>query len=121
MMIPGFFLTQTAVKAGENFGLTNAAANTPLATTSIESMIGNIILSVLGIVAVVFFILIIWSGLTWMTAGGNDEKIGKAKKTLTAATVGLIIVVLGYSITYFVTESLLSATSEVEVIEDGGG
>lgn len=67
----------------------------------------GIILSVLGVIAV---ILILYSGFIWMTAAGNTEKIEKAKKILGNAVVGLIIILMAYSITYFVTTKLLEAT-----------
>jgi hypothetical protein len=34
-----------------------------------------------------------------MTAAGNEEQVGKSKKIMTSAIVGLIIVVAAYAIT----------------------
>ncbi len=67
----------------------------------------NFALSLLGIIAV---LIILYAGFTWMTAGGNDEKIGTAKKTLFAAVAGLIIILTAYSIMSFVLRSLCTAT-----------
>jgi hypothetical protein len=44
-----------------------------------------------------------------MTAGGNEEKVGKAKETLWRAVIGLIIVASAYAITYFVFTNLPAA------------
>src|SRR3989339_2172736 len=33
---------------------------------------------ILSIVGVLFLILVIYGGITWMTAGGNEEKVKKA-------------------------------------------
>ncbi len=63
----------------------------------------NFALSLLGIVAI---IIILYAGFTWMTAGGNDEKVGSAKKILGAAVMGLIIILASYSIMSFVLRSL---------------
>ncbi|HRH23447.1 MAG TPA: hypothetical protein PK295_02360 [Candidatus Magasanikbacteria bacterium] len=63
----------------------------------------NFALSLLGIVAVC---IILYAGFTWMTAGGNDEKVGSAKKILTAAVMGLVIIMASYSIMSFVLRSL---------------
>ncbi|MBI3115589.1 MAG: hypothetical protein HYZ09_03835, partial [Candidatus Kerfeldbacteria bacterium] len=38
----------------------------------------------------------------WMTAAGNDERIDKAKKVISAAVIGLIIVLLAWAIVIFV-------------------
>ncbi len=69
----------------------------------------RIVQAVLGIVGIVFFLLIIYGGYTWMTAEGNDEKVGKAKKIITSAVIGLAIVTAAYSISYFIA-SLLEVT-----------
>jgi hypothetical protein len=55
----------------------------------------NIMLSIVG---ALFVILIISSGFTWMVSQGNQEKVDKARKTLSYAVVGLIIVIASYSI-----------------------
>ncbi len=63
----------------------------------------NFALSLLGIIAV---IIVLYAGFTWMTAGGNDEKVGSAKKILSAAVMGLVIIMASYSIMSFVLRSL---------------
>ena len=64
-------------------------------------------LSLLGIIALV---LILYGGFTWMTAGGDDEKIAKAKKILINAVIGLAIILTSFAITQFILNSLLEAT-----------
>lgn len=88
-------LDKAASKAGYNVKALDGAA-TP---ASILALIIQIFLSVLGIV---FLVLIIYGGYLWMTAGGNEEQVTKAKDTLQAAIIGLIIVISAYAITYFV-------------------
>lgn len=74
----------------------------------IAGTIINIFLEFLGIIAVV---LILWAGFNWMTAAGNEEKIEKAKSTLTAAIIGLIIILAAWGIANFVLSNLAGATS----------
>jgi amino acid transporter len=57
------------------------------------------LLSFLGVAAV---LIIIYGGFLWMSAGGDPEKVGKAKKIITQAIIGLIIILLSYSLTMFV-------------------
>ncbi|HPT08281.1 MAG TPA: pilin [bacterium] len=59
----------------------------------------NIVLSILGILLVV---LIIYAGFLWMTAGGSEDQVSKAKKIMTNAIIGLVIVFFAWSITYFI-------------------
>ncbi|OGF41094.1 hypothetical protein A2477_00195 [Candidatus Falkowbacteria bacterium RIFOXYC2_FULL_47_12] len=74
---------------------------------TIAASVINIILGFLGIIAVV---LIIAGGFMWMTAAGNDEKIGTARKIMTAGVIGLVIVLAAFGIARFVVNALTSAT-----------
>ena len=73
---------------------------------SVETTISTIIQTALTFLGVVFLILAIYGGYLWMTARGNEEQLTRAKNTLTAAVVGLIIVIGAYAISYFVIERL---------------
>jgi len=55
----------------------------------------------LTLLSIVFLILIIYAGFTWMTAGGSDEKVETSKKLLQRSIIGLIIIFSAYSITIF--------------------
>ncbi|MBU2542309.1 pilin [Patescibacteria group bacterium] len=63
----------------------------------------QISLSVLGII---FIVYVFYAGATWLTSGGDEEKIKNAKKTLTYAILGVVIVFSAYSITLFVKRYL---------------
>lgn len=67
-----------------------------------------IIRSVLTLLGIIFVLLSLYAGFLWMTAGGTEENIEKAKKILTAAVVGLVIILLSYSITLFVFKIILT-------------
>lgn len=71
------------------------------------SRIINISLSLLG---TIFVVLTVYAGFLWMTAGGNDDQIGKAKNILIAAIIGALIVFSAYSITRFVSKSIWNST-----------
>ncbi len=77
-----------------------------------EQIISTIIQTALTFLGVVFLILAIYGGYLWMTARGNEEQLTKAKNTLTAAIIGLIIVIGAYAISYFVIERLSKGTLE---------
>lgn len=69
-------------------------------------LIGNIIGTGLSMIAVLFFILMVYGGFLWMTAHGNEEQTSKAFDTIIAATVGLIIIMASFAITNFVFNSV---------------
>jgi len=103
----------------DDFGLGSAASGTGVIQSDIPIVIARVVQGVLGIVGVIFLILIIWGGVMWMTSGGNEQRVTTAKKILTTATIGLIIIVTGYSITYFIVQNL--AGQAVNSIPGSGG
>ena len=67
----------------------------------------NVVLTILGIVAVVIVLL---GGFKWMTAGGNEDKVAEAKKLLGAGVIGLVIILAAWGIAAFVLNELMKAT-----------
>ncbi|MBI5221585.1 MAG: hypothetical protein HY979_02155 [Candidatus Magasanikbacteria bacterium] len=61
----------------------------------------------LGLLGTIFLCLTLYAGYLWMTAGGNEDDVTKAKTLLTQAVIGLIIILLSYSITIFVANTAL--------------
>lgn len=75
-------------------------------SNGLNSGIGLMISAFLSLIGIIFLGLIIYAGLQWMTAEGNETRIEKAKKILTGSTIGLILVLAAYAISYFVIKSL---------------
>lgn len=55
----------------------------------------NFALSFLGFVATV---MVIYGGILYVTSAGNDENVGKAKKILLYAVVGIVIILLSFAL-----------------------
>lgn len=97
-----------------NYGLDSTAGqidafkeqvnNSTLPENFIQTRAGEVIGFVLSLVGILFLGLMIYAGLLWMTAQGNEQKVEKAKDLLINAVVGLIIVFAAYAITAFVGE-----------------
>ena len=68
----------------------------------VQTLIGRLIGTILSFVGVIFLILTIYAGITWMLARGNDQEVTKAKNLLTDSIIGLIIVFAAYAITVFI-------------------
>ncbi|MFA7245048.1 MAG: hypothetical protein WC070_02590 [Candidatus Magasanikbacteria bacterium] len=67
----------------------------------------NIILSIIG---VLFTILMVYAGYTWMLARGDEGKVDKAKDIIKASIIGLVITLAAYSITNFIIPRILERT-----------
>ena len=93
-----------AKKAAEGAGFQTAQNLEP------EPIIGQVIKVFLSFLGVIFFLLVIYGGFLWMTAGGNTDQVAKARKIIINATIGLAIVLFAYAITWFVVDTLTGST-----------
>ncbi|KKQ57645.1 MAG: hypothetical protein US74_C0002G0004 [Parcubacteria group bacterium GW2011_GWA2_38_13] len=64
-----------------------------------ETYLGLVLKGLFSFLAVLFFLLIIYGGILWMTAAGSDQKIEKAKKIIISSTIGIVVVFTAYLIT----------------------
>ncbi len=92
-------------ETAEKSGYLNTTFNSP---DSLESNIGDFITIMMSFLGVLFLLLIIFGGIRWMTAAGNQEKIGKAKNIISNSAIGLAIVLGAYAISYFVLNFLVN-------------
>ena len=82
-------------------------------TKDLPTLIGNIISVVTGTMGIVFVVLVVYAGILYMTASGDDTKVKKAKTLLTQAVIGMIILVSAYAIASFVLSQIQGATISV--------
>lgn len=81
-------------------------------TTDIRITIARIIRVALGLLGTVALLIILYAGWLWMTAAGDEEKVGRAKKTLSAGVIGLVIILSAFAIVQFILSRLIEATGE---------
>ncbi len=72
---------------------------------SVNTLAGDIIRLALTILGTLFVVFIIYAGFLWLTAAGNEQRVDKAKKIIFESTIGLIIVIAAYAITYFIVSA----------------
>lgn len=108
-IVPPAHAQLSAGGVGGDYGLSETAGAAKLSKVPIPQLIGNVIGTALSMIAVVFFILMVYGGFLWMTAHGNNDMVKKAQDTIIAAVIGIIIVLASYSITNFVFSSVDSA------------
>ena len=71
-------------------------------TSDIRIEINRVINIFLSFLAIIGIILILYGGILWATAGGNDEQVGKARKVIIAAAIGLVIIGIAWTLVSFV-------------------
>ncbi len=84
---------------------------TGLGQADLQETIGNLIRVALSFLGVVAVCIVLYGGFKWMTAGGNDEKVGEAKRLMISGLIGLAIIMSSYAIASFAITSILEATA----------
>lgn len=116
LLVPGTILASGDLGMG---GLGAAISSTSYkGQNDLSTPIGNVIQSVLALAGTIFLVLLIYGGVTWMTAAGNSEKVDKAKDVIIAAVIGGAIVASAYTITYFVMLKLGNSNNSTNDVGD---
>ena len=90
-------------------GLSNAGKESGYGTKPARSFVsaaGEIVNVLLSFLGVVFLILIIYGGYLWLTAGGNEEQIKKAKGIIKTSIIGIVIILSARIISEFVIRQI---------------
>lgn len=101
-------LTNTMTNVATNAGYTPESGEGSLIIT-----IGKFVRLILSFLGILFLIFIIISGLQWMTAGGDENAVKQAKTRIKNATIGFVVIILAYAITYFVIGLLTNSSMSV--------
>ena len=64
----------------------------------------NVVLGVIGFVAVVYIVI---GGVQYATSAGDTGKITKAKNTIMYAVIGLVVALLAFAIVNFVLDNVM--------------
>lgn len=90
-------------------GLSDVGEGAGLSDRELPEIIGSFIQVFLGLLGIIFLVLVLYAGFLWMTAAGESDKTDKAKKLLTQAIVGLVIILAAYAISGFVVKAIGTA------------
>ncbi|MCK5060947.1 hypothetical protein KAR28_00185 [Candidatus Parcubacteria bacterium] len=100
--LPAMAQPDLGLNYATNLGL--ASQNGDVRDTAVD--IVKYLMTFLGIIAVVVILI---GGFRWMTAGGNEDKIASAKKTITAGAIGLVVILAAFAIVTFVIQITTNA------------
>jgi len=89
-----------------NQGLNQFQTQTGLGNQDLATTIGRIVQIVIGFLGLIAVIIIVIGGFMWMTSGGAQDKIDKAKALIKAGVIGMIIIVLSFAAATFIMSLL---------------
>jgi len=108
--VPGVALAQNSPFERAQNLVNQTGTSAGLQNKPLEQMVGSIINVVLGFLGIVLLVYLLYAGFLWMTAGGDEDKVKKAKSMITNAIIGLVIIVAAFAISSFVLGSLVNVT-----------
>lgn len=66
--------------------------------SDLSVLFNNVVGYALGFAGIVLFILLLVAGFKYITSGGDPKAVEGAKKTLTSAIIGLVVILVSYLI-----------------------
>lgn len=97
-------------QAATTFSVESVGSQIGLGDADLKETVLNIMRWLLGIMTLIAVVMIIYAGFIWLTAAGNEDNVDKAKKIISAAVIGLIVVLLAWAIVIFVTRTTANVT-----------
>lgn len=101
-----FFNAANIVFAACTAGATNCLDN-PIGVDDPRIFIGRLIKGILGLSGSVALLMFVYGGVVYLTAQGENERIQRAKSTLTWATVGLVVIFGSYAFLSYLFKGLI--------------
>lgn len=104
-----FVVVNKLAVAGSSWGgqigmkeIGSAYGDNPKTTEDIRYKVVKIINLILSFLGILCLILIVFAGFKWMTAGGSEDQVKSAQAILKNAVIGLVIILLSWSVTIFI-------------------
>ena len=94
-----------SVKPGIN---ENPVAEDTGGATSLKDLVLTVIDYFLGFLGLLAVVMVIYGGVTYVSSAGNDEAVGKAKKIIMYALVGIVVILLSFVVVNAITDSAVN-------------
>ncbi len=98
------------IKAGGDDFAGSPTLGIPTGYKSLGELITFIFAWSLRLLGITVFVMIFYAGVIWMTAHGDTGQVGDAKKRMTNAVLGAILLLSAYLILYTINPNLVGGT-----------
>ena len=93
-------------------------SDTGYGITDLNLLISSGIKLAIILAAIITFAFLIWGGIEWITSGGDKAKYEAARKRITAAIVGLVLIATAWTLWYLVIRFLnIDTIPQLEIIK----
>jgi hypothetical protein len=93
--------------------ITQPVTNSQAASQGVGSMISNVITLIFSFSGVAVVLYFLWGAFDWIMSGGDKEKVGNARKKMTTAIIGLLLLSLTFAIM-----GIISQLTSVNILGD---
>ncbi len=106
LALPVFTYSAQIKKNGTTDTNNEVRITNPIGKDDPAIIIGDVVKAILSISGLIALVAFVFGGITWMTSGGNPEKVKRGRDMLVWAVIGLIIIFSSYTILRYVFEAL---------------
>ncbi|MFA7245050.1 MAG: pilin [Candidatus Magasanikbacteria bacterium] len=92
--------------------LNTVSQKTGITEADVTTIGGDVVKMIFFVTGLIFFALMVYAGVRWMTARDNAEAVEKSKNTMIAAVIGVVILTASYAITTFVQDRVLQGKTD---------
>ncbi len=109
-LLVGSLLVAQPVLAQTTFSVESVGGQLGLGDADLRETTLNVLRWILGIMSLIAVAMIIFSGIIAATSS-DEDRAATAKKVISGAVIGLVVVLLAWAIVIFVTRSTANVTA----------
>ena len=79
-----------------------------------RALLGRIIGAAMGVVGSLALVVFLYGGFTWMTSGGNADRVKHGRDLIVWAAIGLFVIFASYAMVRFVLETVATKSGAVQ-------
>jgi hypothetical protein len=110
IVIPLLFCLAASPALAISTGLEDTAQTAGLQSESLAVTVGRVLNIVYSFLGVILLVILIYAGILWMTAGGDENQVKKAKGWIINGIIGLFIILVAYAVTDYIVSRIIEAT-----------
>jgi hypothetical protein len=82
----------------------------------LEGVFSSVVSAVLGFAGIALFLMLVVGGFQFITAGGDPKSLEQAKKTLTYAILGMVLVAASFLILRLIEQFTGTPVTEFQIV-----
>ena len=106
-------MAMPAVAGAQIFGSEDLPAQFEAETETASQLIIRVLNILLGVVGLVAVLFLVWGGFKYITSAGEEGAIEAAKGTIINALIGIVVVLLAFALVRIVANAVLAGSGGI--------